>query len=77
MRVSNILVIDDDEKVRDLLRQTLEKSGYPVLTASDGHEALKLIDSQVIDLVITDIVMPEQDGCEVLERLRRTRSKFQ
>ena len=73
MSASNILVIDDDEKVRDLLRQTLERSGYPVLTAADGREALRLIDGQVIHLVITDIVMPERDGFEVLERLRRTR----
>ena len=61
-------------RCEDLLRQTLERRGYPVLTATDGREALRLIDGQAVDLVITDIVMPEQDGFEVLERLRQTRS---
>jgi two-component system chemotaxis response regulator CheY len=57
-----VLVVDDEEVVRKLLQRTLESEGYRVLVARDGDEALAILDNFAIDLVLTDIRMPEMDG---------------
>ena len=59
-----ILVIDDEEKVRKVITLHLTKAGYDVVTASNGFEALKDLDSIKPDLVITDIMMPKVSGLE-------------
>ncbi len=66
-----ILVADDDEGLRKIIEFNLEQEGYDVITASDGKEALKLYDEHDPALVITDIKMPELDGIELLEEIRR------
>ncbi len=64
-----ILVVDDEEHIRLLLRRILENAGYSVVTANNGREALeKLTDS--IDLVLLDIKMPEMDGFQTLNLMR-------
>ena len=68
--VPTILVVDDDGHIREVVRYALEKSGYRVFEAKDGACALTLVKEQPIDLVILDVVMPEQDGLEVCRRLR-------
>ncbi|MCI8298777.1 MAG: response regulator transcription factor [Lachnospiraceae bacterium] len=65
-----ILVADDEAEIRELLRLYLEKDGYQVLEASDGQEALSLLEKEEIDMVILDIMMPEPDGYRVLKKLR-------
>lgn len=65
-----ILVVDDDPRLRDLLRLALERAGYAVLTASDGQAALMHAAREAPDLVILDIGMPEMDGFECCRRLR-------
>ncbi len=67
--MAHIMVIDDDEQVRLMLRQMLERSGYVVTVAANGKEGLKLFDQGGIDLVITDIVMPEKEGIETIREL--------
>jgi CheY-like chemotaxis protein len=69
--MARILLIDDDEPVRTTLRLTLEHFGHTVIEARDGTEGLALFQHANADLVITDIVMPEKDGLEVLRELRR------
>ncbi|MDQ3743312.1 MAG: response regulator [Acidobacteriota bacterium] len=66
-----VLVVDDDEMVRNLAREALELEGYTVLTARDGCEALALCRERraEVDLLITDVVMPEMSGRELAERL--------
>ena len=64
-----ILVADDDESIRNLLQRTLEGAGYQVITASNGQEALDKISQFDVSLVLLDIMMPELDGFEVLERM--------
>ncbi len=64
-----VLMVDDDEMVRNLAREALELEGYTVLTARDGREALALCRERRIDLLITDVVMPEMSGRELAERL--------
>ena len=66
-----ILVIDDEEPMRGYLRIVLEKEGYIVLDASDGHEGLALCKSEQPDLVITDLVMPNKGGLETIRELKR------
>jgi signal transduction histidine kinase len=65
-----LLVVDDDEGNRDVLSQRLRKEGYAVASAQTGREALKMLAEESFDLVLLDIMMPEMDGFEVLERLK-------
>jgi PAS domain S-box-containing protein len=67
---STLLVIDDDPAVRGFLRQILAGAGYVVVEAADGKSGMSKIEPQAVDLVITDLVMPEQEGLETLQRLR-------
>lgn len=66
-----ILVADDEKEIRELLRLYLENSGYTVLEAEDGQQALELFRSEPVDLCILDIMMPKLDGYRVLQELRR------
>ena len=67
----SILVVDDEASMRKLLSRNLKASGFDVRTASDGSEALKLIDEHRFDLLLLDINMPGPDGLQVLETMRR------
>ena len=69
--MSTILVMDDDEQVRAMLRQALEREGYEVLDAPDGKEGMRLFREQEADLIITDLIMPEKEGLETIMELRR------
>lgn len=66
-----ILVVDDDEFIRLLLRRTLERAGYQASEASNGREAMRLYDELKPDCVITDLVMPEQEGIETIMQMRQ------
>ena len=65
-----ILVVDDDEGVRDSIAMTLEYEGYECIFARSGQEGLDKIASECPDLVLLDIKMPGMDGLELLRRLR-------
>ncbi len=66
-----ILVADDEKEIRELLRLYLENSGYMVLEAEDGQQALQVFRSEKVDLCILDIMMPKLDGYRVLQEVRR------
>ena len=66
-----IMVVDDDQEMRKLLRRALELEGYHVVVASDGNSALSLQEDSKPDLVILDIIMPGLDGFHVLEAMRQ------
>ena len=66
-----ILIIEDDEQTRTLLRMMMEREGYEVVEAADGKQALELFHERNFDLVITDILMPVRDGIETIRDLRR------
>ena len=68
-----ILLVDDDENTRILLTEFLSTAGYGVLEAKDAKEAMKLIDIGPIDLVMTDLKMPEMDGIQLTRAIRRIR----
>jgi CheY-like chemotaxis protein len=67
----SVLVVDDEDQVRQLIRETLEQAGYGVQEARDGKEGLERYRVKPTDLVIMDILMPDQDGLESIMTLRR------
>jgi len=71
-QVTKIMVVDDDAFVRDMLSTILESSGYQVVTAENGAEALEryTVDAG-IDLIVSDVNMPEMDGVQLIKELRR------
>lgn len=69
--MAQILIVDDDETIRGLFRKILEGDGHVVSEASDGERGMQQFTEVWPDLVITDIVMPEKDGLELLIELRR------
>jgi len=68
--MARILLIEDNDPIRALLRETLELDGHTVIEARNGKQGLALFQHANADLVITDIVMPEKDGLEVVMGLR-------
>ncbi len=69
--MGRILIIDDEDQVRAVLRQMLERKGHEVFEAADGVEGLKINREHPADLIITDIIMPEKEGIETIKELRR------
>jgi two-component system chemotaxis response regulator CheY len=69
--MSSILVIEDDDPIRRVVVTALQNIGHQVIDAPDGRAGLKIIRAQRLDLVITDVVMPEQDGLEVMMVMKR------
>lgn len=73
--MSKILVIDDDEQMRDVLRQMLEVEGYEVAEAENGVQGCEVYKEFVPDLVIMDIIMPEKGGLETIIKLKQENPK--
>ena len=69
--MARILVIEDDDQVRDMLQETLEDAGYEVVVASDGADGITHFREKRADLVITDILMPIVNGVEAIRELRK------
>ena len=69
-----ILVVDDELSMREFLKILLEKEGITALTASEGHEAVEIIRSHAIDLVISDVRMPGMGGLELLDLIKKEKS---
>ena len=69
--MANILVVDDEAPVRNLLSDVLEKEGYTVFTAETGVEASTIYNANNIDLIITDLVMPEKGGIDLIMELKK------
>jgi len=72
MIVPKVLVVDDEKPLRDFVRRNLEVRNYSVLTASNGLEALAIFNTNYVDLVILDIMMPRMDGLETIRRIRQS-----
>ncbi len=69
--MKNILVLDDDPSILSLFGQFFESAGYSVTLAPDGKEGLRSVKAKKPDLIITDIMMPEMDGLELLMEIKR------
>ena len=72
--MSKILVVDDEQDIRDFAKSFFEKRNITVITASGGSEALELIEHEKPDLVLLDIHMEEMTGVEVLKKLRENKN---
>lgn len=70
--MANILVVDDDGHIRQVVRYALERAGHQVREAKDGAEALRTVEAEPPDLVVLDILLPEDDGLEVCKRVRQS-----
>jgi DNA-binding NtrC family response regulator len=68
----DFLVVEDDQRMRELLRELFEREGYFVETASDGNRAFELLQKKAFDIIITDLKMPDVDGMAVLEKAKET-----
>lgn len=68
---SRVLIVDDEEQIRTLLVEWLDARGYEVEAAVNGKEAIRLLHKNPFDVVISDIVMPDKDGLELLTYMRR------
>ena len=68
--MATILIVEDEQPVRDMLAMLLEEDGYDVLQAIHGQQALMLVDAHRPDLVISDVMMPVLDGIELCRRLK-------
>ena len=71
MTQQTVLTVDDSRTMRDMLRVTLEESGYRVIQAADGLLGLEALDSETPDVIVTDINMPNLDGFGFIEAVRK------
>ena len=67
-----VLVIDDEEDIRELLQYNLQKEGYAVLTAENGEKGIQLMHAKRPDLIMLDVMMPGSDGIEICDAIRQT-----
>ena len=69
-KMPHVLLVDDEEPLRESLSYTLQKEGYTDTTAADGHSAIKQFHKQVPDVILLDLMLPQVDGMEVCWRIR-------
>ena len=72
--MQKILIIDDDHHILLMIKKMLERAGFEVELASNGNEGLELFKRLQVDLVITDIIMPEKEGLETIREMKRLRA---
>ena len=71
LKTTSILVVDDEEPIRRMLEYALREGGYRCSLAANGEEALQVLETEDVDVVISDIAMPKMDGIELTERIRK------
>ena len=74
-QADKILVVDDDARIRDLLRRYLVQEGFEVLLAEDGKSMTRTLLRQSVDLIVLDLMMPGEDGLSICRRLRASNSR--
>lgn len=76
MQNATILVVDDEPRILDILKRVLGHNGFTVLTAASAGEALATVQTRPVNVVITDIVMPEKDGFALAREIQRFRPEL-
>ncbi len=69
--MANVLIIDDDDLMRSMLVQMIEREGLSAIGAENGEKGIELLDKNEFDLIVTDIVMPEKEGLETILYLKK------
>ncbi len=69
--LKNILLVDDEESIRKMVRAVLGEEEYAFTEASNGVEALEIMETQSFDLILTDVIMPDCDGIELVMSVRK------
>ncbi|RMD94430.1 MAG: sigma-54-dependent Fis family transcriptional regulator [Calditrichaeota bacterium] len=77
MSAKSILIVDDEASVRQSLEKTISKAGYVAHTAATSEEALKVLDKHPVDIVLTDLKMPETDGITLLKKIKKKYSEIE
>ncbi len=75
-RKLKILIVEDDKNILNLLKEGLDSFGFKVFSAENGKEALKIIKRENIDIIITDVIMPEMNGRELFENVKKIKPKL-
>lgn len=73
-KIDHLLIVDDDEEIRDLLKQYLEKSGFKVSTAANGKQMRSALAAGTVDLIVLDLMMPHEDGLVLCRELTATQT---
>jgi CheY-like chemotaxis protein len=68
--MAGVLIVEDDKELREMLKMSLLRRGFTVLEAANGKEAITRFKPAITDLVVTDLIMPEEDGLKVVIKLR-------
>lgn len=71
-----ILIVDDEEMMRNLLTKILKRENYQILTAGDGQEAVELLEKEPVDLIISDMKMPRMNGFELLKYVKENHPRI-
>jgi CheY-like chemotaxis protein len=74
--MAGILIVEDDSDLREMLKDLLVRRKYTIIEASNGKEAISRFKPAVTDLVITDIIMPDEDGLKVIMKLREIKPEI-
>jgi len=69
--MAKILIVDDEDSVRSVLKDVLDDNGHDIYEAGDGKEAYKIFNDNPIDLIITDLIMPEKNGIDLIMELKQ------
>ncbi len=71
-----VMIVDDDQQILRLLAEIIEKEGHQIVSAEDGEQAFQQFQKHPIDLVITDLLMPNKEGLELIQELRSIRPEL-
>jgi two-component system, OmpR family, phosphate regulon response regulator OmpR len=74
-RLDKLVIVDDDARIRDLLRRFLSQEGFDVLLAEDGRALDRILQRETIDLIVLDLMLPGEDGLSICKRLRNASNK--
>jgi len=75
--MATILLVEDDDLVRDMLGQVLERAKHKIVSARDGEEAVKILQDQEPDLMVTDIIMPKKSGITLINEVKDKHPKME
>lgn len=67
--MKKVLIVDDEDEIREILRMNLELAGYECLEADDGEKAIRILESEILDIILLDIMLPKKDGFQIAEEI--------